>query len=80
MSFDVDWPVDRAVGDRVFELMDRRGDQQVELARIVGIQAQALGRKLQGERRWYLGEVLAIVDYYGVALDYLIRGSLAGRR
>lgn len=60
--------------------MDRRGDQQVELARIIGIQAQALGRKLRGERRWYLDEVLAIADHYQVALDYLIKGSLPGRR
>lgn len=62
----MDWPLDRAVGDRIFELMDRRGDQQVELAHVLGIQAQALGRKLRGERRWYLAEVLAIADYYQV--------------
>lgn len=68
------WPLDRAVGERVFELMDRWSDQQVDLARILGIQAQALGRKLRGERRWYLSEVLAIADHYQIALDYLIRG------
>lgn len=74
------WPLDRAVGDRVFELMDRRDDQIVDLAQVLGIQAQALGRKLHGQRRWYLEEVLGIANHYQVALDYLVRGIAPARR
>lgn len=74
------WPIDRAVGDRVFDLMERTDEQQVELAQVVGIQAQALGRKLHGQRRWYLDEVVAIANHYQVALDYLVRGIEPTRR
>lgn len=61
-------------------LWTAEGTKIVDLADALGIQAQALGRKLHGQRRWYLDEVLTIANTTKSSLDFLIRGIEPAKR
>lgn len=59
-------------------LMEQRSITQEELGRLVGLAQPAVSKRLSGERRWQVDELVALSRAWGVSVDELI-GSGPGR-
>lgn len=52
-------------------LIEERGIEQKELARSIGITPQALTNYLSGTRKFPIGLIPQVADYFGVSIDYI---------
>ena len=59
-------------------LMEQRSITQEEFGRLVGLAQPAVSKRLSGERRWQVDELVALSRAWGVSVDELI-GSGPGR-
>lgn len=64
---------DSIVGGNVKYLMGDRGLEQSDLARRVGVDQSTLSLKLNGKRKWTVGELVQVSDIFGVSIDALAR-------
>lgn len=60
--------------NRLYRLRRERGVSQEELANVVGVSRQAVQKWESGASRPDMDNLTALADYFGVSLDYLIRG------
>ena len=63
---------------RLYQLRRARGLSQEELAHTVGVSRQAVQKWEAGASAPDLDNLSALADYFGVTLDYLVRGAEAG--
>ena len=63
--------------DRLYQLRRARGLSQEELAHTVGVSRQAVQKWEAGASAPDLDNLSALADYFGVTLDYLVRGTEA---
>lgn len=60
--------------DRLYRLRKERGISQEELANAVGVSRQAVQKWESGASAPDLANLTALSDYFGVTLDYLLKG------
>lgn len=60
---------------RLYRLRKERGISQEELADVVGVSRQAVQKWEAGASRPDMDNLTALGDFFGVSLDYLIRGA-----
>ena len=60
--------------DRLYQLRRGRGISQEELANAVGVSRQAVQKWEAGSSTPDLENLSALAEYFGVTLDYLVRG------
>lgn len=63
---------DEITGELVHQQMWRRKISQREVGLAIGVNQGALGRKLRGERKWTLDEVLAVAAFLQVEVSDLL--------
>ena len=61
--------------ERLYQLRRERGISQEELANIVGVSRQAVQKWESGASQPNMDNLIAISEYFGVTLDYLLRGD-----
>ena len=64
--------------DRLYQLRRGRGISQEELANAVGVSRQAVQKWEAGSSTPDLENLSALAEYFGVTLDYLVRGTEPG--
>ena len=67
--------IDAEIGRRAHLLMWDGKRKQREVAALMGITADGLGRKLKGERGWAMSEVVAIAGVLNTTVAYLVGES-----
>ena len=60
---------------RLYRLRKERGISQEELADIVGVSRQAVQKWESGASQPNMDNLVAISTYFGVTLDYLLKGT-----
>lgn len=61
---------------RLRRLMEQRGVVQEDIAHLLGVRGQsAVTGYVTGKRRLKSDQAVAICDYFGVSLDWLLRGE-----
>lgn len=70
--------VDAEVGRRVHMLMWDRQMTQTALGNILGIDQSSLAKKLRGQRKWALADLVAAADALGVSAGELLDGAPRG--
>ena len=63
--------------ERLYSLRKGRGVSQEELANVVGVSRQAVQKWEAGTSTPDIQNLSALADYFGVSLDYLVRGMEA---
>lgn len=63
--------------ERLHQLRRKRGISQEELANIVGVSRQAVQKWESGASQPNMDNLVAISAYFGVSLDYLLKGETA---
>ena len=63
---------DAEVGRRVFHLMWDRKITQTAMAERLGLQQSALSKKLRGERRWFVSDLITVADVLDVTVGQLV--------
>ena len=63
--------------ERLYQLRRERGISQEELANIVGVSRQAVQKWESGASQPNMDNLVAISEYFGVTLDYLLKGEEA---
>ena len=63
--------------ERLYSLRKGRGISQEELANVVGVSRQAVQKWEAGTSTPDIQNLSALADYFGVSLDYLVRGTEA---
>lgn len=63
-----------AFQDRLYSLRKGRGISQEELANVIGVSRQAVQKWEAGSSTPDIQNLSALTDYFGVSLDYLVRG------
>lgn len=63
--------------ERLYSLRKGRGISQEELANVVGVSRQAVQKWEAGTSTPDIQNLSALADYFGVSLDYLVRGQEA---
>lgn len=61
--------------ERLYSLRKGRGVSQEELANVVGVSRQAVQKWESGTSTPDIQNLSALADYFGVSLDYLVRGT-----
>ena len=64
--------IDAEIGRRAHMLMWDGKRKQREVAAIMGITADGLGRKLKGERGWAIAELVTLADVLSTSVAYLV--------
>lgn len=64
--------VDAAIGDRVHQRMWRAQLSNTEVARALGVDRAALGRRLRGRTSWRVTDLLIVAELLGVTLEQLL--------
>lgn len=59
--------VGRRLGERIHNIMWRRGLTQLSLADALGLDQSTLSKKLRGKRRWYADEIAIVASTLGVS-------------
>ena len=60
--------------ERLYQLRRERGISQEELANIIGVSRQAVQKWESGASQPNMDNLVAISEYFGVTLDYLLKG------
>ena len=63
-----------AFQERLYSLRKGRGISQEELANVIGVSRQAVQKWEAGSSTPDIQNLSALTDYFGVSLDYLVRG------
>ena len=61
-----------ALGPRIRELRKSYGVKAEQLADILGVKRRALTNYETGRREPNVNQLIALADYFGVTLDYLV--------
>ena len=64
--------------ERLYQLRRERGISQEELANIIGVSRQAVQKWESGASQPNMDNLVAISEYFGVTLDYLLKGDEPG--
>ena len=64
--------------ERLYQLRRERGISQEELANIIGVSRQAVQKWESGASQPNIDNLVAISEYFGVTLDYLLKGDEPG--
>ncbi|MFR5809521.1 MAG: helix-turn-helix domain-containing protein, partial [Flavonifractor plautii] len=64
--------------ERLYQLRRERGISQEELANIIGVSRQAVQKWESGASQPNMDNLVAISAYFGVTLDYLLKGDEPG--
>lgn len=63
-----------SVASKIRHALEQRGLTQAEVTRITGLSQPQVSRRLAGERRWQVDELVALSRAWGVSVDELIGG------
>lgn len=63
------------LGKRIADLRRKRGLNQSELARKLGLSTSAIGMYEQGRREPSIPIIVALAEELGVTIDYLLTGQ-----
>ncbi|WP_294550391.1 helix-turn-helix transcriptional regulator [uncultured Pseudoflavonifractor sp.] len=64
--------------EQLYQLRRERGISQEELANVVGVSRQAVQKWESGASQPNMDNLIAISEYFGVTLDYLLKGPAPG--
>ncbi len=60
--------------ERIFDLLNKSGKTQTDIARLLNVRPTTVSEWRKGKYTPALSHCIALADYFGVSLDYLITG------
>lgn len=60
--------------ERIFDLLSQKGKNQTDIARLLNVRPTTVSEWRKGKYTPSVANCVALADYFGVSLDYLITG------